>query len=44
MFWFVCFVLKYILPDCDGPKEDLQESKLYFFLPLCKTLRKSYGE
>lgn len=34
MFWFVCFVLKYILPVCDGPKEDLQESTLYFFLPL----------
>lgn len=31
MFWFVCFVLKYILPVCDGPKEDLQESTLYFF-------------
>lgn len=34
MLWFVCFVLKYILPVCDGPKEDLQESTLYFFLPL----------
>jgi len=44
MFWFVCFVLKYILPICDGPKEDLQESTLYFFLPLYVKRRRSYGK
>lgn len=47
MFWFVCLVLKYILPVRDGPKEDLQESTLYFSFykqTNPKTYRKTRGK
>lgn len=36
MFWFVCFVLKYILPFLLDQRKTCKKSTPYFFLPLCE--------